>query len=154
MSCTESIETKRDHHQRRHDQRAEPSSTKRQRMRGSGVTAIRSATADAAETTKCIQAPREKLKKQAAQQRRHDHEVDEPDAARHEADDEHQQRKDQERPVDVRILECGADAVVVEKDVVLRHQMEKSDIAGSGRDQRGEDVGAAQDESAASCRRR
>ena len=57
-------------------------------------------------------------------------------------------RKDQERPVDVRVLERGTDAVVVEENAGAGYEMEKADITSRGRDQRRQNVAAPQDREA------
>ncbi len=81
---------------------------------------------------------------QAAEQRRNDDDAADADAAGHEAYDQQQQRKDQERPIDVRVLEGRADALVVEKNLRAGHQVKKPEIAGKRRKQSGKQVGAAQ----------
>ena len=118
---------------------------KRARMRGSGVVTSSSATAAAAEIAKCAQAPREKLKNRPpdniAMMTRLESRMPRvitPISSK-------QQREDQERSVDVRVLERRADAVIAQKYVGARKQMEKADIARRRGDQCGEDIGAAQD---------
>jgi len=81
---------------------------------------------------------------QAAEQKGDGRQADHGDAARQEADHQQQQRIDQERSVDVRILERRADPVIVEENVGMRRQMKKANIAGDRRDERGEQIGTAE----------
>src|SRR6185437_6256714 len=89
-------------------------------------------------------AAREAEEQTAEQGRDHDEAAD-TKAARHEAYDQQQQRKNQKRAVNVRILEGRADALIVEKVLIAGHQVKKTEIPRQRRDQSGEQVGAAQD---------
>ena len=98
--------------------------------------------------------PREKLRNRPPREKGCEGQIQDTDAPRHQRGHQHEQRKDQERTVDVRILEGRADAVIEQEPVGARQQVKEADVARHRGDQRREEVAAAENSKAAPDRRR